>query len=722
MAIFIVAVGVLSALFFTLPAFKKISPAHGARLFKIAALTLAAVFAVRYLLGTSALERMYSLFTADVSGELLPLVMILLDWFNIAAILILVCVPFFKLKVLSALTAYFVLPVAALNLIFFRFNVIALGGTPALTKFNARVLFYLFEEILLAVIALCYVLKTRRFKLTRREVGIFFLSLSGILLCTVPPYTLHALLGNGPAVVLKDLTFEHRVFIYIALIIPVALFLIFKNRSYEVKRFMCLFISIATLTTFSRSFLFSNFLSITGLPLHLCNTAMYIIPLCIIFKMNRLFYFTLFINVLGAFLAMAMPDYAVAPLFNQRQLVFWINHITAFFMPLLCVALGLFKRAKWKEFVYSMLAFGVYFFSILIINAWFTNYDRTIDYFFTNSNFIAAKAGKWAEDLRLILWHFNIGTLSFTLYPLYQFLFFIVYIALGFGIWFIYENAYAAAANWHKLFGELKQVRREERELKAARNTAKPEENKMLKIINFSKRYGGSADFAVNDISFEVNYGEVFGFLGPNGAGKSTLIKSIVGIQPITDGRIEVCGHDVQRDSVEAKRLIGFVPDHYALYEKLTGREYINYVADLYGVSREERDGRIQRYVDRFELNHAFDSQIKTYSHGMKQKITIISALVHNPPLWILDEPLTGLDPTSIFEVKEIMKAYAKAGNIVFFSSHIIDLVERICDRIAIIQNGKIVATVVLADLKKKKIKLESFYLKHIGEKGGERT
>jgi ABC-2 type transport system ATP-binding protein len=160
-----------------------------------------------------------------------------------------------------------------------------------------------------------------------------------------------------------------------------------------------------------------------------------------------------------------------------------------------------------------------------------------------------------------------------------------------------------------------------------------------------------------------------------------------------------------------AKLNTGFVPDHYALYENLTGREYINYIADLYDVSREERNATIEDLVERFQLHGTFDNQMKTYSHGMKQKIAIMAALVHNPKVWILDEPLTGLDPTSIHEVKECMKAHAAKGNIVFFSSHIIDVVEKICDKIAIIKKGKIRAAATVAELEARKIDLEQFYL-----------
>ncbi len=213
------------------------------------------------------------------------------------------------------------------------------------------------------------------------------------------------------------------------------------------------------------------------------------------------------------------------------------------------------------------------------------------------------------------------------------------------------------------------------------------------------------------DACLEVNGGEIFGFLGPNGAGKSTIIKSIVGIQTITDGAIEVCGYDVKTQSVQAKRQIGFVPDHYALYERLTAREYINYIADLYQVSKEDREERLNRFIELFEFQSAIDNPIKTYSHGMKQKVTIMSALIHNPKVWILDEPLTGLDPNSIFQVKECMKRHAAEGNIVFFSSHIIDVVERICDKIAIIRKGQIQCVRDVADIEEKEESLEAFYM-----------
>ena len=238
-----------------------------------------------------------------------------------------------------------------------------------------------------------------------------------------------------------------------------------------------------------------------------------------------------------------------------------------------------------------------------------------------------------------------------------------------------------------------------------------PQNDGKLILRHFSKRYSTSDVYAVYDANLEIDGGQIFGFLGPNGAGKSTIIKSIVGIQTITSGEIEISGYDVAKQSVGAKMHLGFVPDHYALYENLTGREYVKHVADLYNVPKDESEARINSYAERFCLDHAIDRPIKTYSHGMKQKITIMSALVHDPKIWILDEPLTGLDPESIFQVKECMKEHASRGNLVFFSSHIIDVVENICDRIAIIRKGQILCTETIANIKASGVPREKFYM-----------
>ncbi|MEG1535853.1 MAG: ABC transporter ATP-binding protein [Clostridia bacterium] len=241
----------------------------------------------------------------------------------------------------------------------------------------------------------------------------------------------------------------------------------------------------------------------------------------------------------------------------------------------------------------------------------------------------------------------------------------------------------------------------------------------MLEILNLSKKYRNSDKFSIEDVSFDVKDGEIFGFLGPNGAGKSTTIKCITGILPYSQGNIKVCGFDVKEKPIDAKMNIGFVPDNHLMYDKLTGREFINFKADMYGVGAEDRKTRAQDLLDMFELNDAYDKQISTYSHGMKQKMCVIGALVHKPKLWILDEPMMGLDPKSSRELKDLMRAHCKEGNSVFFSSHMLEVVEQLCDRIGIINNGKIVDICDMENLAqaKEKLSLEDFFLSMTSDK-----
>jgi len=234
----------------------------------------------------------------------------------------------------------------------------------------------------------------------------------------------------------------------------------------------------------------------------------------------------------------------------------------------------------------------------------------------------------------------------------------------------------------------------------------------MLEIVSVEKSYAKSKVKAVDNVSLKVNAGEIFGFLGPNGAGKSTTIKMVTGILRPDYGNIRICGHDIMRDPVNAKQNMGYVPDNHAVYDRLKGIEYLNFMGDIYGVSKSEREDRARKYLKMFELEDSANSLIKSYSHGMKQKICIIGALIHNPKLWILDEPLTGLDPQSQFKLKEEMKAHAAAGNTVFFSSHVLDVVEKLCTRIAIIDKGRIVAEGQTEELKAKGGSLEEVFLK----------
>ncbi|EMY4795922.1 ABC transporter ATP-binding protein [Bacillus pacificus] len=211
----------------------------------------------------------------------------------------------------------------------------------------------------------------------------------------------------------------------------------------------------------------------------------------------------------------------------------------------------------------------------------------------------------------------------------------------------------------------------------------------MIEITNVSKSYNGST-YAVKDLSLSVPSGEIFGFLGPNGAGKSTTIKMITGIHGVDKGTITINGIDIMKNPMEAKRTFGYVPDSPDMFLRLKGIEYLNFMADMYEVPKEVRQERIETLAKKFDLYNALSDQIQSYSHGMRQKIVIIGVLVHEPDVWILDEPLTGLDPKSAYILKEMMREHADKGKIVFFSTHVLEVAEKLCDRVAIINRGNL--------------------------------
>ena len=234
----------------------------------------------------------------------------------------------------------------------------------------------------------------------------------------------------------------------------------------------------------------------------------------------------------------------------------------------------------------------------------------------------------------------------------------------------------------------------------------------MIEITNFSKTYRGSGKRAVDNLSFTVADGEIFGFLGPNGAGKSTTIKCITGILDYEEGSIVINGADVKSDPINAKKKIGYVADEHFLYEGLTGRQYVNFILDIFQVAKEEREAKIKEYAEIFEMSSHLDESVSSYSHGMKQKISLIATLSHSPEVFILDEPMTGLDPEGAFNLKQIMAKLASEGKTVFFSSHVLEVVEKICTKVAIIDDGKLIAVCDMQELKEKKETLEELFLK----------
>ena len=234
----------------------------------------------------------------------------------------------------------------------------------------------------------------------------------------------------------------------------------------------------------------------------------------------------------------------------------------------------------------------------------------------------------------------------------------------------------------------------------------------MIKLTNVSKTYRKSNIKAVDNLNLDIRDGEIFGFLGPNGAGKSTTIKMITGILSADEGTINVNGYEIKANPIQAKMQIGFVPDNHESYETLKGIEYLTFIGTMYGVGGEVLKERIEKYATLFDLKNALPSMISSYSHGMKQKLMLISALIHEPKVWILDEPLTGLDPQSAYNLKVLMREHADKGNTVFFSSHVIDVVEKVCDRIAIINKGRLVAVDTLDNIRAdENVSLEDIFL-----------
>ena len=220
----------------------------------------------------------------------------------------------------------------------------------------------------------------------------------------------------------------------------------------------------------------------------------------------------------------------------------------------------------------------------------------------------------------------------------------------------------------------------------------------MLRIEHLTKKYGEKK--AVDDLSLHIEKGEIYGFIGHNGAGKTTTIKSVVGILDFDEGEILIDGKSVKKDSLECKRVIAYIPDNPDLYEFMTGLQYLNFISDIFGVEEKDRKERIEKYSTAFEIKDDLASPISSYSHGMKQKLAIISALVHDPKLIIMDEPFVGLDPIASHLLKDIMREKCNEGGAIFFSTHVLEVAEKLCDKIAIIKGGKLIKSGTMEEVK----------------------
>ena len=235
----------------------------------------------------------------------------------------------------------------------------------------------------------------------------------------------------------------------------------------------------------------------------------------------------------------------------------------------------------------------------------------------------------------------------------------------------------------------------------------------MIQIKNVTKKYGNNV--ALKNVSFTVNDGEIFAFIGHNGAGKTTLIKSIVGIHKFDEGDILINGKSIINEPISCKKQMAFVPDNPELYEQMKAIDFINFICDMYEVSQDVREKNIKKYAKMFEIEDNLNETIESFSHGMKQKIAIISALAHEPKVLIMDEPFVGLDPKAVYDVKEIMNEMIKEGKMIFFSTHILDVAEKLCSRVAIIKKGEVLKVGNMDEIKGDK-SLEKVFLDLEGE------
>jgi len=654
----------------------------------------------------------------EVCPELSSRILIsFVKFFLFGSIVTCLAAPFFRFRCTDKIVRYFV-PVVVLVRFILTSDMIRVALGPGVTdSINTYLIVpqFFVEQIILTFICIgfwvLYLFKERVPEEKKEFWKNFGLScLVFFLLCVInlPFSFLTGIFGPSYQTAL-DFSVPHRILIYSSVILPFVVMMIFRHKPYHVRWYICLQFSIAAFFCFFRRSDFRSIVNPETLPLHLCNTGVIIMLVAFVFRCKPAFYFAYLINVLGAYFACFMPN-KTGDLFYANSLLFWHNHLADICIPFVAIGLKVFSRPKFKFVFYSLIAFAVYFLIAATLDSIY--WDRGVDYFFLNSDKFT-EVIKGAEHIRTnIVITFTVGGKQIIIRWLYWLIIFVVYCGLAVAMWFLYSLLYRVSDSHVDL--HFKAIRDKEIIEQRKLLLITQEETSMIEISHLTKVYGTSEQKAVNDFSLTVKPGEVFGFLGHNGAGKSTLIKCLTGIQPITDGSIKVFGKDIKVDPKGVKRMIGYVPDNHAVYEGLTGREYVNYIADLYLVTTEERTKRLEEYAEKFKITAALDKPIKDYSHGMKQKITIIAALIHEPKVWILDEPLTGLDPYSIYQIKQCMKEHAAKGNIVFFSSHVIDVVENVCTRIAIISHGEKKYEASIDNLKKQNIKLEDIYLQYV--------
>jgi ABC-2 type transport system ATP-binding protein len=656
-------------------------------------------------------------------------VLVILRAVTMMCVLVLVTAPWFKRRTLLNLAAFVVPVVYFLNIYYYNINIYAFLDYIDIPSYSLREIQFAIECVLGLALGTMYLVRkflSRTWRPFFKQ--LFLMIINGLVLSVlIMPYgTLGNLFGDIGEVV-GDFNKTHIGIFVVCFATIIVAYITLRNRPFKDKHYvLTMFVYIMFVQFF---YYYSWPFTPSTMPLHLCHAAVILMVITFTFKSKRLFYFGFFVNTIGAFFAMLTPTVDKS-LFTSLGVHFWFEHASIFTVPIVAVVIGLFPRPNMKAIIWCMITFTCYYAIVTLLNAYWWN--EGANYFFMNETKLVDVAkdvvperifgdvGRFFANVREDVTYVDIHGHTFRFYKTFWIGIYIVYTVFILAEWLFYFGMFRVADDHHNLHLIKKEkglgwmnIRRMKNKMSKT-EPLYPEDKDVIRISNFTKIYSGSKVRSVDDFSLTIRGGDVYGFLGHNGAGKSTTIKSIVGIQTITEGTISVCGFDIEKQPVAAKLNIGYVSDNHAVYEKLTGREYINYVANLYLVPEEERKERFEKYVKMFNLQDAIDREIKGYSHGMKQKIVVIASLMHDPKVWILDEPLTGLDPTSSFQIKECMRDHANRGNIVFFSSHVIEVVEKICDKICIIGHGKLIGEWEIKKLGEEGMSLEQLYMKYV--------
>ena len=519
--------------------------------------------------------------------------MIMLKTLTPVATIVTAIEPFRSTHTTKNILAFYTPVIALLNLIMFRQNIMCFYGTTDVSLVSFRSIAFAIEIILMGAISAYYLYRfIINFEKSKRYVNAkkFVLAILGLIVACLPVSFFQILFGIFGEEA-SGFNFTHRIVLYLSFLIPLLLYFGFRKKGKEENRTMLIYLASACLITFCYTIDITN-LSYTNLPLHLCNTGVFLIFIAFVFNIKSLYYFTFFVNVIGALFAMFMPNISNS-MFLAENLRFWYNHIYVFFLPVLAMVLEIFPRPNFKMIRGAIGVFTIYFIAMIIANSWINTF-ASVDYFFLQGNTISKHVQFLANWQDSYIWNIVIRNVTYSTAWLYDIVVYVGYIFLMFMIWLLYDTLFKTQDHY-KLLNELDKIDiLNVRELKKSlegdlTKPINPRGKNMINISHFSKIYAGSSRKAVDDFSLKVKAGQVFGFIGHNGAGKSTLIKSLVGIQSITSGKIEICGYDISKQPLQAKLNIGYVSDNHAVYEKLTGREYLNYVADLYLVSKENR-------------------------------------------------------------------------------------------------------------------------------------